>query len=180
VKEMDVEKYFPEIKQIKDETLRSKVGEVWNKAIEMGGWEESDLKNVPFSLLTKNSGVNLITHTRAVTRTAMETAKVMIDSYGDKISIDFDILIAGGLLHDVGKLLEYRRADDDFIKSASGKIVRHPFSGMALAFASGLPAEVQHMIAVHAHEGDGGFRSVEAIIVNHADFVNFESLGGKI
>ncbi|MCP4632713.1 MAG: HDIG domain-containing protein [candidate division Zixibacteria bacterium] len=177
---MDVEKYFPELKQINDKSLRSKVSEVWNKAMEMAGWEESDLKDIPFSLLTKGSGVNLVIHTRAVTRTALETAKVMIDSYGDKISINFDILIAGGLLHDIGKLLEYRRAGDDFTKSASGKIVRHPFSGMALAFASGLPDEVQHMIAVHAHEGDGGFRSVEAIIVNHADFVNFESLGGKI
>lgn len=177
---MDIEKYFPEINQIKDETLRVKIADIWEEALKRGGWQESDLTDIPFSLLTKESGVDLVTHTRAITRTAIETAKVMLDSYGDKIKIDFNVLIAGGLLHDVGKLLEYKKKDGDFVKSAAGKLMRHPFSGAALAFAHGLSEEIQHMIATHAHEGDGGFRSVESIIVNHADFVNFESLGGKI
>ncbi|MBD3168730.1 MAG: HDIG domain-containing protein [candidate division Zixibacteria bacterium] len=177
---MDVEKYFPEIKEINNDELRAKVERVWNKALEMSGWSEEELEFIPFSLLTKDSGVNLMNHTRAVTRTAIETARIIKESYGDKVDIDFDILIAGGLLHDVGKLLEYQKFGNDFVKSPGGKLVRHPFSGTSIAFSEGLPVEVQHMIATHAHEGDGGFRSVEAIIINHADFVNFESLGGKI
>ena len=60
------------------------------------------------------------------------------------------------------------------------KIIRHPFSGSALAYKHGLSDEVVHVIATHAHEGDGGYRSVEAIIVHYADFINFESLGGKV
>jgi len=177
---MNITKYFPELNLIKNEELRSKVGVIWAEAMRIGGWEEGDLENIPFSLLRKGSGINLMVHTRAVTRTGIETAKIMVDSYGDRIKINIDFLVAGGLLHDVGKLLEYRQSGNDFIKSPGGKLVRHPFSGMALAASHSLPDEVQHLIATHAHEGDGGFRSVEAIIINHSDFVNFESLGGKI
>jgi hypothetical protein len=36
-----------------------------------------------------------------------------------------------------------------------------------------------HMIAVHAGEGDGKWRSTEAVIIHHADFTNFEPLHGK-
>ena len=32
------------------------------------------------------------------------------------------------------------------------------------------------MIAYHSKEGDLGKRTVEAIIIHHADFVNFEPL----
>ena len=39
-----------------------------------------------------------------------------------------------------------------------------------------MPDEVTHIVAVHAKEGDGGKRSVEAIILHHADFTNFETL----
>lgn len=177
---MDITSHFPEINEIKSRELRSKVAEVWEKAISMGGWREQDLKSIPFSLLTKDSGVDLITHTRAVTRCAIEMAKIIAESYGDKIDIDFDILIAGGLLHDVGKLLEYHRIGEDYVKSPYGKLMRHPFSGAALAFEEGLPEKIQHIIATHAHEGDRGYRCVEGIIITHADFANFEALGGKI
>jgi putative nucleotidyltransferase with HDIG domain len=84
--------------------------------------------------------------------------------------------VAGGLLHDIGKLLEYRRQGERTIKSRRGELLRHPFSGAALAFKHGLPDEVIHIIALHAREGEGSERSVEAIIVTHADFVNYESL----
>ena len=39
-----------------------------------------------------------------------------------------------------------------------------------------LPDKVVHMIAVHAKEGDGGYRCPEAVLVHHADFMNFEPL----
>jgi hypothetical protein len=38
---------------------------------------------------------------------------------------------------------------------------------------------VVHIIASHSFEGDRTPRSVEAILVHHADFANFEALGGK-
>jgi hypothetical protein len=75
-----------------------------------------------------------------------------------------------------------RRAPLEFDKDASGKMVqgtfgqqvRHPFSGVALAYKHGIPGEVMHIIATHSHEGDKVERSIESIIFHHADFVDFD------
>ena len=62
------------------------------------------------------------------------------------------------------------------MKSREGKLLRHPISGAAFAFKYDIPQEVLHIIAAHSKEGDGVRRTVEAVIVNHADFVNFDAL----
>ncbi|KPL00777.1 MAG: hypothetical protein AMJ91_03415 [candidate division Zixibacteria bacterium SM23_73_3] len=175
-----IKELFPEIEQIKDEKLRAKVVSTWEEAIEEGGWRIEELKSVPFTLLIPECRINLVAHTRAVTNTALKIAGVLLEFYKDKVEINFDLLITGAILHDVGKLLEYAKDRDKVIKSKTGKLLRHPFSGSALAYKHGLPEEVIHMIATHAREGDGGYRSVEAMIIHYADFINFESLGGKI
>ena len=171
---------FPEINQIKDEDLKKKVVSVWEEAIKQGGWRVGDLEKVPFTLLIPDCKTNLIEHTKAVTHTALEVAKVILKFYAQQVKIDFDLLLAGGILHDVGKLLEYASVEGKITKSRRGKLLRHPFSGASLAYKHGLPDEVIHMIATHAREGDGGFRSVEAMIIHYADYINFESLGGKM
>jgi len=173
---VDIGELFPEVEQIKDEALRASVKRVWQDAIALGGWEGKDLNSIPFTLLIPDCEISLIEHTRAVTRTCLAIADVLEQAYGERLSIDRDILIAGGILHDVGKLLEYTDETGKVTKSSLGSLLRHPFSGQALAFKHGLPPEVLHMIAYHSKEGDLGKRSVEAIIVHHADFVNFEPL----
>jgi putative nucleotidyltransferase with HDIG domain len=175
----EIQKFFPEIAQIKDDNLRDKVVSTWEEAIQKGGWQIDQLRAIPFTLLIPDSKVSLIDHTRAVTQTALKVAGVLLDSYKDQVHIDFDVLIAGSILHDVGKVLEYSRQGNQVVKSQAGKLLRHPFSGAALAYKHGLPDEVIHMIATHAQEGDGGHRTTEAMIVHYADFINFESLGGK-
>lgn len=167
---------IPEIQLIGDQELREKVLSVWKEALNLGGWELSDLDEIPFTLLISHCPVSYLGHVRAVTRTAVEAAKVMASAYGDAISINMDHLVAGGLLHDIGKLLEYQRQGDRTVKSPLGELLRHPFTGVALSFKHGLPDEVTHIIALHAREGEGARRSVEAIIITHADFLNYESL----
>ena len=169
---------IPEIKLIKDETLRGKVAAVWADAIELGGWKAQDLDSIPFTLLIPDCKFSLLHHTRAVTRTAVSIAENLTENYGDAVPIDMDILLAGSVLHDVGKVLEYVREGGAVVKSPDGKLLRHPFSGQGLAYKHGLPFEVLHMIAYHSKEGDLGKRTTEAIIIHHADFVNFEPLRG--
>jgi hypothetical protein len=53
-------------------------------------------------------------------------------------------------------------------------MLRHPFSGVGMAFKHGLPYEVMHIIAVHSKEGDFVRRSPEAIIYHHAEFADFD------
>ncbi len=174
-----INQLFPELEQIKDEKLRAQVASTWLEAIEKGEWGIEELQSVPFTLLIPKCEIDLITHTRAVTQTSIQIASVLSNYYKGKVDINLDFLIAGGILHDVGKILEYAKEKGKVVKSKTGKLLRHPFSGSALAYKHGLPEEVIHMIATHAGEGDGGFRSTEAMIIHYADFINFESLGGK-
>ena len=172
---MNLEDFFPEINQIKDPNLRSNTILCLEGAIEKGGWSFQDLNDIPFTLLA-DIPVTLIQHTRAVTQLSIAAYDIFNREYRQHYTLNRDFIVSGALLHDVGKFLEYKRDGDKFVKSPMGKILRHPFSGAIIAAEYGLPPEVVHIIAVHAHEGDAGYRTPEARIVNHADFMNFEPL----
>ena len=165
---------WPEISWIEDQTLREKVIDAWVYAIESSVLTPEDLETIPFSLLIKDCQVSFMNHKRTCVQLAVDMAKRMQANFGDEIAIDMDILIAGAILIDVGKLLEYEIVDGKLTTSAAGKLVRHPFSGVGIAQRFDLPAEVQHIVGTHSKEGDLGYRTVESIIVHHADFVSFE------
>jgi putative nucleotidyltransferase with HDIG domain len=167
---------LPEINLITDRELREKTIAVFQEAMSIGGWLINDLDRIPFTLLIPNCQVSLLTHTRSVVQTAVKIAEVMEASYSKYYQINMDYLLVGAILHDVGKLTEYAETEKGFVKSQTGKILRHPFSGAALALKHDLPPEVQHIIATHAHEGDGAYRSPCSVIVHHSDFINFEPL----
>jgi putative nucleotidyltransferase with HDIG domain len=165
---------WPEINWIQNEELKEKVFKCWLFAVENSVLSIEDLQVIPFSLLIKDCNVSFMTHKRTAVKLAVEMAKIMKENFKDEIKIDMDILTAGAILIDVGKLLEYELVDGKLSTSESGKLLRHPFSGLAIAARFGLPAEVQHIIATHSKEGDFGKRTIESIIVHHADFVSFE------
>ena len=165
---------WPEINWIKNKELKEKVLGCWVYAIENSVLSIKDLEKIPFSLLLKDCKISFMTHKRTTVELSVEIANIMKKNFGDEIKVDMDILIAGAVLIDVGKLLEYEIKDGKLGTSPAGKLVRHPFSGLAIADRFGLPAEVQHIIATHSKEGDLGHRTVEAIIVHHADFVSFD------
>jgi putative nucleotidyltransferase with HDIG domain len=93
---------------------------------------------------------------------------------GRALPIDMDVVVAGAILADVGKLLEYEKVDGESVQSPRGKALRHPFTGVSLALECGVPDEVCHIIATHAAEGNLVERSTEAWIVHHADFMSYE------
>ena len=167
---------MPELELIQDAGLQEKTINVWEEAIISGGWDVSDLLDMPFTLLIEQTPVNIITHTRAVTLCSLQIADVLLEEYKEKMRINRDFLLSGALLHDVGKLFEYEKDNGIFKKSKEGQLLRHPISGTAFAYKFGLPQDVLHIIACHSKEGDGARKTVEAVIVNHADFVNFETL----
>lgn len=165
---------LPELSLIGDAEVRDKVVAVYEAALERGGWKAEDMNHIPFTLLIEPCPATYVEHTRAVTWCALAAAKALSKIYGSRVEVNRDHLVAGALLHDVGKLLEYAEEDGKFVKSSAGKLLRHPFSGAALAAEFGLPPEVTHIVAVHAKEGDGARATPEAIIIHHADFINFE------
>jgi putative nucleotidyltransferase with HDIG domain len=167
-------KIWPEIEWIKNKELREKILDCWEYAINNSVLSAEDLEVIPFSLLIKDCKITFMNHKRTAVQLSVEIAKRMKENFGDEIKIDMDLLISGAILIDIGKLIEYDKVDGKLTTSKAGKLLRHPFSGVAIADRFGLPMEVQHIIAYHAKEGDDAKRSVEAIIVHHADFVSFE------
>jgi len=166
---------LPELDEIEDDKLRGQVVAVYQDALSRGGWGMEELSDIPFTLLLDPCPASYAEHVRAVTRTALSIARAMAGVYGPRLVINRDYLAAAALLHDVGKLVEYRRDDaGTVVKSDTGRMLRHPFTGAALCYVAGLPDAITHCVACHAHEGDGARATVEAIIVNHADFANFE------
>ncbi len=164
---------------IQDKNLRNQVIDVWVEGCRQGGWQDIEsLKAMPFSLLTDVRGVNFIEHTIAVTRGALGLLEAQTETYHSMpYPVDRDILIAGGLLHDIGKLLEIEPdGDGGFRKSLNGKITRHPISGTVLAAQCGLDGIILNTIACHAKEGEGRPQCLETILIHQADYATFNPL----
>lgn len=168
-----VEGLWPELEWIDEDTLREQVTETWVKAFERSPLEPDDLERTPFTLLIPDCPATFMEHKRCVVHIARRGAEAMTEFMGTSLEIDMDTVIAGAILADVGKLLEYEKAGGEVRQSERGKALRHPFTGVALALECGVPDAVCHIIAAHAGEGDMVKRSTEAIIVHHADFMAY-------
>ncbi len=169
---------IPEFDLFEDEELKTKTLLAYVTALTEGGWKPEDIERMPFTLLISPAPATMLEHIRGVVQLSIAIAAALRTAHPDKgkMHANHDILLAGALLHDVGKFLEYEEKGGKFVKSKSGELLRHPISGVGIARSAGLPDEVLHMIAYHSHEGDKARATVEAIIVNHADFLNFEPL----
>jgi len=164
---------------IRDGDLGEKTVDCWMLGIAEGGWQSmAELRDMPFTLLTPTHGVSFIEHTLAVTFSAIGLAEAQRKHYETMpYDINMDWLVAGGLVHDIGKLLEFERTPDGkYVKSRHGKCVRHPISGTALAARAGLPVEIQNIVACHANEGDGRPKRIETVLIHQADFATFDPL----
>src|SRR5256886_16498408 len=115
---------FPSLIEIKDELLREKVASVWNEAITTGcggkGWTFDELRAVKSTLLAGDIDMTFVEHLNSCAQQCIAIADVLEKSFRCNIPIQRDYLIAGALLADVGKPLEYD-------KDASGKVVQGKF-----------------------------------------------------
>jgi putative nucleotidyltransferase with HDIG domain len=168
-----VQKLWPELEWICDPGLREQVTQTWIRALELSPLTPQDLGQIPFTLLVPNCPTTFMEHKRCVVHVARQSAESMKQFMGNALPIDLDTVIAGAILADVGKLLEYEKANGKARQSKRGELLRHPFTGVALAMQCGVPDSVCHIIATHAAEGDLVKRSTEAYIVHHADFMTF-------
>jgi putative nucleotidyltransferase with HDIG domain len=164
---------WPEIAWIADPGLREQVTQTWIRALELSPLTPDDLNQIPFTLLVPNCPTTFMEHKRCVVHIARKAAESMKEFMGNALPIDLDTVIAGAILADVGKLLEYEKVDGKSRQSRRGEMLRHPFTGVALAMQCGVPDAVCHIIAAHAAEGDLVKRTTEAYIVHHADFMAF-------
>jgi putative nucleotidyltransferase with HDIG domain len=168
-----VQQLWPELEWIRDADLRDRATRCWERAFESSPLKPDDLNVIPFTLLVPNCPTTFMKHKRCVVHIARRAAESMREFMGDALVIDLDVVIAGAILADVGKLLEYENKDGKTVQSQRGAMLRHPFTGVALAMECGLPDAVCHIIAAHADEGNLVKRTTEALIVHHADFMAY-------
>jgi putative nucleotidyltransferase with HDIG domain len=166
-------KLWPEIEWIRSHELREQVTRTWMRALELSPLTPEDLNHIPFTLLVPDCPTTFMEHKRCVVHIARRAAESMTQFMARALPIDIDVVIAGAILADVGKLLEYETIDGKTRQSKRGELLRHPFTGVALAMECGVPDAVCHIIAAHAAEGDLAKRTTEALIVHHADFMAY-------
>ncbi len=164
---------LPEVAAIRDADLAARVVEAWALAIARSSY--GSIREIPPS---GNPGQMVMTrgdqtdHIRGVTRLAMRMAEEMAAMNPDMI-IDHDIVVAGGLCHDVGKPWEYdpenRRRWEAAPRATGLPSIRHPAYGVHLCLTVGLPEAVAHIAGAHSGEGELVVRSLEGTIVHLAD-----------
>lgn len=170
---------FPDLMKIRDAALREKVAAVWDEALRSGcggrGWTHDEIRAIPFTLLAGKIDLRFVEHLNSCCKQCIAIAGVLKEVFGDRVPVNLDLLIAGSLLADVGKMLEFDKdSSGKVVKGRFGDMLRHPFSGVALCYKHGIPAEVMHIVATHSHEGDKVERTIESWIFHHADFIDFD------
>jgi len=163
---------LPLINQIGDGRLRELVIEVWVRL-----WRESAYRDISKALnyLSEMDGdETLVRHTNAVVKMSVAVAREFQQAYG--ISLNFDHLLAGALLHDVDKLVLYGRKGSLVQLSELGHKVSHGEYGAKVAKEVGLPQEVVNIIACHSPMQKKIVpATIEAVLVAACDTANFQS-----
>jgi len=164
---------FPEINLVPDEKLRKLCIEAWSYSLSCSDFQRiSDIPpdgNPGAPVLRKGTQAD---HVRGVTRLTKTIAEEFARSYPET-SIDWDILIAGSVCHDVGKPYEFdpsNRLRWQADPADSGQpTFRHSVFGMHVCLTVGLPEEIAHIAVGHSYEGLHMGVSAECMIVRQAD-----------
>jgi len=155
--------YFPLLDAIKDRELARKVASIWYDV-----WQESHWKDLGDACFAPNCpGITLVKHVCAVTEAALALADIRQRIFGE--TIDRDLLIAGALLHDASKALEYEPTDGKPIPTKYRKLYQHGLLGAHKAINAGLPDELIHMIIAHTGKSRLMPQTPEALIVYFVD-----------
>ena len=164
---------LPSINGINDSELRDLVIEVWVRL-----WRESpygDISEVPnFTRELSSGDETLIRHTNAVVKMSEAAAREFQVVYG--VSLNYDNLLAGAILHDVDKLVLYGRQGDSVELTELGRKVTHGEYGSLVAKQVGLPEQVVNIIASHSVvKRETLPASIEAVLVSCCDGAVFQS-----
>ncbi len=177
---------LPELKEIQDQSLRSKVIDAWAYSLGQSSFKRIDQIRPSGNPDTpKLKSGTQADHIRGVTRLAIVLADTLAGQFS-QLPICRDFLIACALCHDVGKPYEF---DPDNQKrwrsqpaSAGFPSIRHTQFGTHVCLMVGLPEEVCHAAGCHSGEGELVQRSLHVTIVHHADYVFWETMkaGGQL
>jgi 3'-5' exoribonuclease len=124
----------------------------------------------------------LLEHTLSVTRTCVYLAEKYSDYYADmRPPLHKGLAVAGGVLHDIGKLREMDPQPEGTLHTPSGDLIGHILQGRDMVREAAAGAEIdadtllrlEHLIIAHQRLPEWGSpkppMTPEALIVHHAD-----------
>ncbi len=162
---------FPEIEEIQDKELAEKVVEIWAETWHASAWPKiEDARKNPTNVGERR----LVPHVRAVTREAIDMAQSFREFHG--VGVNMDYLIAGSLLHDVCKLMEYQPKGDGAGKTRYGELVQHGVYSGYKVLEKGLPEELVHMAISHTTKSHIAPVTLEGAILHYVDYADSDAL----
>jgi 3'-5' exoribonuclease len=124
----------------------------------------------------------LLEHTLSVTQTCIFLTERYTAKYPDMLPpLDLNLVVAGAILHDIGKLLELEQETTDASYTPAGAMIGHLLLGRdmvrSMAFQTGLNGEtllrLEHLIIAHQRLPEWGSprppMTPEALIVHYVD-----------
>lgn len=162
----DVTRAFPAVESIRDEDLRDSVIEAWADALAETSWDLDEMPWYPPE--QERLGIpdeTTVGHVNQVVDAAVALAEVLVEHRGDRVDIDMDDVLAGALVHDLGKLYEFDADGATDVEHYFG----HPYYGIYPLARAGIPPRISHVVLAHTGLTDVEPATMEAEIVRRAD-----------
>ena len=168
-----MEKLIALAQKIQDKELKKKVidfiknPQPTHKDFKKYPVEKIEKAQTPFSVGNLGTAMrDVLNHTTAVTEICIQTADSLEKHFGLKVNKDY--LIAGAVLHDVMKVIEWQMSKEG--PRHTGVLLDHSMLGVAELYRRDFPEAVIHIVA--SHFGEGGPtppRNYEALILHNID-----------
>ena len=170
-----VKSLFPELELVNNRELAEKAYDMWTYFWETSEWD--DITDAAFSY--EGTYLRLVQHTQSTVRGAIKLADIIVENQNEVV--DYDTLILGCVLHDVSKLVEYCRYDENgfAIKSQQGAAYQHSFLGAAKAVEMGFPTEIVKIILCHTPQSNCKINTIEGLLLMCADHASAHSANKK-
>ncbi|WP_313691142.1 HD domain-containing protein [Halorarum halobium] len=165
----DLAETFPALEDVTNRTLRDGVRDAWATALAETEWD--DLDSVPW-LPDEQERLGLpdetlVAHVNDVVELSRALTETLRERRGDVVSTD--LVVAGALIHDVSKLYEF--APDSPGGTKRYDLLGHPYVGVHVCEAAGLPVELAHVVLSHTHRTAVDPATLEATLIARADQV---------
>lgn len=173
---------YPEIMFVKGEELRNQVIDAFLLGLEEFGWEEKgSLENVPVNVgtLPADTEATCLEHIRSAARGCKNVVDYLTPWCKEMgYELNHDIAISGILLHDIGKLVQYDRDENNNACHRDiGNWLVHTTGGAYVTKKAGLPDVITHLVLTHSHsqapEGVNAYEIPEAPIIKWSDFASW-------
>jgi len=163
---LDIVEIFPEINEVSDKKLRDSVIKVWQELWAMSTYERYD--DVPIS---PEIPYPTKPHNQCVLRMCLAVAGELQRHHDVKVNRDY--LIAGAILQDASKVVEYQQSDDGSSSYSSlGRQYPHAFWAAHVAIKHEIPDEIVHVLLTHTPQSPKFPTTLEGKILYYVDQID--------